>query len=259
MKFTIITPTHRRADKLMRAVDSVIHQTYADWEMIIVNDSPFDTSYGTFSSSINDPRIHYHVNDTNRGVNYSRNFAMDKASADSTWTIFLDDDDYLAPDTLKTFHDLILMHGDKKWFITNRAYVDGRPVTDYPSPDTEYSYIWDVLLFKRGKGDVTHCIETRLLTQNHIRYSKHVKQAEEWIFYYQISLHEKMYYHDHNSTITDGYDVHNGLNFRKRTRGEQMETIFKFTYEGQQLSLLTHPSFILYLCIRFIRLIIRSS
>jgi len=258
MKFTIITPTHRRVEKLIRSVESALHQTYTDWEMIIVNDSPHDNSYQSFASSINDPRIHYHINDTNRGVNYSRNFAMDKSSSDSKWTVFLDDDDYLAPDALQTFHDLIVSNSDRKWFITNRAYVNGQPVTQFPSPDTDYSYIWDCLILKRGKGDVTHCIETKLLTTNHIRFSKYIKQAEEWIFYYQISLKEKMYYHDHNSTITDGYDIHGGLNFRKRTRSEQLEAIFKFIYEGQQLHLLKHPTFIIYLLMRFIRLYIKN-
>ena len=38
--FSIITPTYKRADKLQRAIDSVMSQTSGDFEMIIVNDSP---------------------------------------------------------------------------------------------------------------------------------------------------------------------------------------------------------------------------
>jgi glycosyltransferase involved in cell wall biosynthesis len=257
MKFTIITPTYKRAEKLTRAVDSVLSQTYPDWEMIIVNDSPDDKSYADFASSINDPRIHYHVNDSNMGVNYSRNFAMEKASAYSTWTVFLDDDDYFAPDALMTLHDLITSHPENKWLVTNRAYKNGKPVTSYPSPDREYSYILDCLLFKRCKGDATHCMETKFLIHNKIKYSKYIKQAEEWLFYYQASLKEKFYYHDHNSTITDGYDMHHGLNFRKRTKQEQLETIFKFIYEGQRLNLIKHPTFIMYLLMRCVRLLLK--
>jgi glycosyltransferase involved in cell wall biosynthesis len=226
--------------------------------MIIINDSPDDISYQAFTSSINDARIHYHVNETNKGVNYSRNIALDKASIDSMWTIFLDDDDYLAPDALATLHELILTHQDTKWFVTNRAYVNGKPVTSFPSPNRKYSYIQDCLILKRCKGDATHCIETKILTKDKIRFSQYIKQAEEWLFYYQISLHEKFYYHDHNSTITDGYDMHNGLNFRKRTKEGQLETLAKFIYEGKNLHLLKHPTFILYLCMRFVRLFFKS-
>ena len=96
MRFSIITPTYKRSDKLIRAVKSVQAQTYKDWEMVVVNDSPNDETYIPFASSINDPRIHYHVNKTNSGVNFTRNFALDRVSADSKWVVFLDDDDYLA-------------------------------------------------------------------------------------------------------------------------------------------------------------------
>lgn len=253
MKFSIITPTYKRPEKLLRAVNSLLSQTHQDWEMIIVNDSPSDTSYKDFSSSINDARIHYHVNDSNKGVNYSRNYALDKVSADSRWVILLDDDDYFAPDTLQIFHNLILLHGDQKWFVTNRALTNGKPLTSFPKDNSLYSYAWEYLLLRRCKGDATHCIETKLLSHHKIHFSSHIKQAEEWFFFYQLGLQEKMYYHDHNSTISDGYDASNGLNFRKRGFSEQLETLSILFYEGTSRKLLHYPSFIIYLCARFVK------
>jgi len=223
--------------------------------MIIVNDSPDDSSYQTLPSSLTDPRIHYYVNDVNCGVNYSRNRALGNIAKDSDWVIFLDDDDYLAPDALATLHELAIAHPDCKWFVTNRAYANEVPVTRYPEPETWYSYIKDVLILKRCRGDVTHCIKTSLLTN--IRYSKYIKQAEEWLFYYQIALREKMFYHNHNSTLTDGYDEVSGLNFRKRTHAEQIETLRAFIREGHELCLLHHPTFLIYLGMRILRIILK--
>lgn len=257
MKFSIITPTYKRSELLTRAVSSLISQTYTDWEMIIINDSPADTSYDSFASHINDPRIHYHVNRTNMGVNYSRNFALDRLSADSKWVIFLDDDDYLAPDALQTFHDLMLLHSDVKWFVTNRALVDGNHLTQFPTDDSLYSYAWPYLILKRLKGDATHCIETKLLTQKMIRFSRTVKQGEEWFFFYQVGLVAKMFYHSHNSTITDGYDAGAGLNFRKRPRLEQLETIVKLTYEGSSRNIISNPTFLMYVFLRGILILVR--
>ncbi len=253
MKFSIITPTFKRKDLLIRAVNSLLAQTYSDWEMIIVNDSPTDIRYQEFFVTINDARIHYHVNDINRGVNYSRNHALSKVSADSKWVLFLDDDDYFAPDTLQTFHDLILQSQNQKWFVTNRALANGKSFTQFPANETLYNYAWNYLLLRRCKGDATHCIETKHINQEKVTFSNHVKQGEEWFFFYQLGTKTAMYYSDHNSTISDGYSDSSGLNFRKRTFSEQLETLSLLVYEGSSKKLLRHPSFIIYIFLRFVR------
>ncbi len=220
--------------------------------MIIVNDSPNDQEYATFAASINDPRIHYHINKTNSGVNFSRNKALQKITAHSDWVIFLDDDDYLAPDALQAIHRLISDHPHHNWFITNRAYTNGTPITQIEKADRAYSYIWDYLLFQTCKGDVTHTIRTSKI--HTIRFPLNIKQGEEWLFFYRLGLSEQMFYHDHNSTISDGYQD-DGLNFRKRTRGERSETLSILFYEGVRLGIAYHPTFLLYLLIRLVLLI----
>jgi glycosyltransferase involved in cell wall biosynthesis len=257
MKFSIITPTFKRKELLQKAVLSLQAQTYKDWELLIVNDSPHDISYREFASSINDPRIRYFVNNNNRGVNYSRNIALERISADSTWVIFLDDDDYFSPDTLAHFSECIKNNPDQKWFLTNRALKDGTSLTQFPHNNSTYSYTWHYLISKYCKGDATHCIETKLITHNHARFSKYVKQGEEWFFFYQIGLVTAIFYSDHNSTITEGYNTSTGLNFRKRSKGERFESISKLVYEGYHLKLLKYPTFLLYTTLRYLQLIFK--
>ena len=259
MRFSIITPTHKRREKLNKAVESVKNQTYRDWEMIIVNDSPADDSYRDFASTINDPRISYHSNVTNKGVNYSRNLALDKLSSDSKWLIFLDDDDYLAPDALQTFHDLIMQNPHHRWFVTNRAYQDGAPTTSFPKDNTYYSYAWSYLILKRCKGDATHCIETKLITSHNARFSRYIKQGEEWFFFYQIGIHSTMFYNDHNSTITDGYDITSGLNFRERSTEERSKTFLKLLYEARQKHILLSPPLWCYFFLRFFLIFLKRN
>ena len=255
MKFSIITPTYKRADKLNRAVNSLRNQTYTDWEMIIVNDSPAETEYLPFEQSISDPRIRYVKNERNQGVNYSRNRALDEVSIHSNWIIFLDDDDYLAPDALENFYELIRTKGNANWFITNRAYKDGIPTTNFPRSNKWYSYAWDYLISKKCKGDATHCIKTKEI--NNIRFLKNIKQAEEWFFFYQLGLKNRYYYHDHNSTITDGYNESTGLNFRKRNRKNEFKTIIIIAYEGTIKGIIYHPTFLVYLLMRLVRIAIK--
>jgi hypothetical protein len=167
----------------------------------------------------------------------------------------LDDDDYFAPDTLATFRDLILTNQEEKWFVTNRAYKNGESVTTFPEDDTSYNYVWQYLILKRGKGDATHCIETKYIIHTNARFSVYVKQGEEWFFFYQIGLHNKLYYHDHNSTITDGYDAHTGLNFRKRSFTDRYESLAKLFYEGGKKNIV-RPTFLFYLGLRTLGLFI---
>lgn len=254
MRFSIITPTYKRADLLVRAMQSVQAQTHKDWELIIVNDSPSDSSYTPIAASINDARIRYLVNTTNSGVNFSRNRALDNVSANSAWVIFLDDDDYLAPDALKNFHDLITQNPNYSWFVTNRAFKDGTPLTKIPKSNQVYSYIWNYLILRTIRGDVTHCIRTSTLHRT--RFPKHTKQGEEWFFFYQLGLHTKLFYSDHNSTITDGYEE-TGLNFRKRDRAQQLEMIFLFFFEATRLGFAYRPSFLIYTAMRALRVFIK--
>lgn len=254
MRFSIITPTYKRAEKLLSAVRSVQNQTYQDWELIIINDSPADQHYQTFASSINDSRIHYYVNSRNMGVNYSRNFALDHISADSKWIIFLDDDDYLAPDALTTFFKLIQSHRDIQWFVTNRAYKNGTVITKAPQTNKQYSFIRDCLLLRRLSGDMTHAINTNAI--HAIRFSKFIKQGEEWLFFYQLGLKKSMYYLNYNCTITEGYG---DLNFRSRTFSNQLQELTILLYEGFQRKLIIHPTFLLYILGRYIKLFLRRG
>lgn len=255
MKFSIITPTHKRSDKLTHCVNSVLNQDYKDFEMIIVNDYPNDLSYLDFEKNITDSRIKYFKNDKNMGVNYSRNFALDNLSKDSDYVILLDDDDWFANDTLLTFEKLIKENPDENWLVTNRAYENGKSLTSAPKNNTNYNYALDYLICKKFKGDATHCIKTNRI--KNIRFSKTIKQGEEWFFFYQLGLKNKFFYSSHNSTISEGYDSVKGLNFRKRSHVERFKSVTRLFHEGFKYGLIYHPTFLLYITMRYISLIFK--
>lgn len=255
MKFSIITPTYKRRDRLTLAMESVLHQTYTDWEMIVVNDSPDDLSYVSFEKNVPDNRIKYFKNEDNSGVNFSRNFALGKISPNSDYVIFLDDDDWFEEDALENFTNLISANPNEGWFVTNRALKSSAPLTFAPENNRHYSYAWDYLILKKIKGDATHCIKKDLI--KNIQFTKSIKQGEEWFFFYQLGLKNKLFYNNHGSTVTEGYNRVHGLNFRSRTRTEQLITLARLISEGSELHLLYHPTFVMYLIMRLVRLVFR--
>lgn len=83
-------PAYNRADVLPRAIDSVLAQTYDDFELIIVDDGSTDETEDVVRS-YDDPRIEYIRFDSNRGANAARKAGVE--AAEGQYVAFLDSDD----------------------------------------------------------------------------------------------------------------------------------------------------------------------
>ncbi len=93
---SIILPTFNRAHLLPRAVNSVLHQSYANWELLIWNDGSSDETEAILRS-FTDPRIRY-FSEPNYGKPYALNRALYYSNGDLI--AFLDDDDQWLPGKL---------------------------------------------------------------------------------------------------------------------------------------------------------------
>ena len=93
MKITVIIPVYNVADYLCATLDSVIHQTFSDIEIICVNDGSTDTSPDILAKyAENDNRIVV-INQENRGLYEARRSGINVASGD--YIVFVDGDDWL--------------------------------------------------------------------------------------------------------------------------------------------------------------------
>jgi glycosyltransferase involved in cell wall biosynthesis len=91
---SIITPSYNKADFIMQTINSVIAQTYPNWEMIIVDDCSTDHSQNLLSNVTTiDTRIKVILNEKNKGGNACRNQGL--AMAEGDYVLFLDADDIL--------------------------------------------------------------------------------------------------------------------------------------------------------------------
>ena len=88
---SIIMPTYNRAYIIERAIVSVIHQTYEDWELIIVDDASKDNTREIVKKYISN-KILYFENFENKGSNESRNIGVRNAKGE--YIAFLDSDNY---------------------------------------------------------------------------------------------------------------------------------------------------------------------
>ena len=94
---SVILPTHNRAPVLTRSIHSVLAQTYADFELIVVDDGSNDET-GSVVAEAGDPRIVYQRHGNNRGPAAARNAGI--ACARGEFLAFQDSDDEWLPTKL---------------------------------------------------------------------------------------------------------------------------------------------------------------
>lgn len=103
MIVSIIMPLYNKAPYVRKAVESVVGQTYKDWELIVVDDGSTDGS-GDIVKSIKDSRIRL-VRQDNTGVSAARNCGVEESTA--PYICFLDADDWWEPAFLEEMSKVI--------------------------------------------------------------------------------------------------------------------------------------------------------
>ena len=131
LTFSIIIPTYNRKEKLQRALDSVLAQTYQNFELLVMDDGSNDGTEEMVKSFV-DQRIIYEWNENWGGPGRPRNRGINKAKGE--WIAFLDSDDWWTKDKLQNsikkleetgadilYHDLYLISrygGERPWLRT---------------------------------------------------------------------------------------------------------------------------------------------
>jgi glycosyltransferase involved in cell wall biosynthesis len=105
--FSVIIPTYNRLSTLPKTLDSVLAQTFTDFEVIIADDGSTDET-ASWVGSVSDHRVHYCVQQ-NKGVCAARNLGASKASG--KYLIFLDSDDFVKQSWLSDFYEEISSTG----------------------------------------------------------------------------------------------------------------------------------------------------
>ena len=95
---SIIMPSYNTGRFIKESIESVLAQTYSNWELIIVDDCSTDNT-DEIVAQFTDERIKYLKNEVNSGAAVSRNRALREAKG--KWIAFLDSDDLWLPEKLE--------------------------------------------------------------------------------------------------------------------------------------------------------------
>ena len=184
---SVVIPTYNHARYLRRALQSVIFQTYTNWEAIVIDNHSKDSTDEVIASFA-DPRITYLKIHNNGVIAASRNAGIREAKGE--WIAFLDSDDWWTADKLKACCESI---NDKVDLI----YHDLKIITDQPRfLRRKIIKCWQVKplvlidLMERGNAIATSSavVRAKLLKQiNGMNESPYMVAAEDYNTWLRIS------------------------------------------------------------------------
>jgi len=120
---SIIMPSYNTDKYIKQSIESVLNQTYSNWELIIVDDCSTDDTDEIVRPFLLDERIRYVKNEQNKGAALSRNRALREAKG--KWIAFLDSDDLWLPSKLERQLDYMKKKGYAFTFTDYRVSLNG--------------------------------------------------------------------------------------------------------------------------------------
>ncbi|WP_303849705.1 glycosyltransferase [Seleniivibrio woodruffii] len=204
LKISVITPTFNRRGLLKRAVESVLSQTYPNFEHIIVNDG--GESAKDIIEGFADSRLKYYDSKKNLGRSGSRNFALERATGDII--CYLDDDDLYLENHFATVADFFSKNSEAAACYTAQYYcveneygevLHKRHMSPAPRPLTDlyYNNFINMNILAHRKT----ALETAGMFNNRL------KAYVDWDFVLQLSKHfdiphVPVFTHEHRHRIT---------------------------------------------------------
>lgn len=148
MKFSISIPAYK-SQYLHEAIESVLHQSYHDWELVVVDDCSPENLKSIVTPYLYDCRVHYYRNNKNCGavdVVDNWNICLNYCTGD--YVICMGDDDRLLPCCLEEYRQLIERHPDLNVYHTRTEIIDEKGLVrdcqeGRPEWESVISLIWN--------------------------------------------------------------------------------------------------------------------
>lgn len=182
-KISIIIPCYNAAPWLHRCLDSVLAQTYDNWEALLINDGSTDTTAEILEDyAARDARFRV-IHQQNKGLSGARNTGLRHMTGE--WMTWLDADDAILPQHLATFEAATHDGSD---FVVQKACIireDGSDTVYSPFESDrhflrkDYTELAKLIVF----GHNNSLFRTSLIAHHHLRFNEEIVYAEDLLFH----------------------------------------------------------------------------
>ena len=187
-KISIIVPCYNQAQFLDEALQSVLYQTYSDWECIIVNDGSPDRTAEVAQKWVEKDSRFVYIYKENGGVSSARNLGIEKAKG--VYLQFLDADDFLVKEKLALSLQQIEKNSDVNLVITNfRMFTDNPEMSSEPYCDlTAQLFSFENMLYQ-WNNSFSIQVQCGLFHSSlfeTIRFPEELAAQEDWVVWVRI-------------------------------------------------------------------------
>ena len=188
-RVSVLMPVYNTKEEYLReAIESILNQTYTDFEFIILNDSPENSDLDGVINSYKDNRIKYYKNEKNLGISKSRNKLLDLANGE--YIAVFDHDDISLPERLEKEVEYLDSNKQIGAVSCNFEWMSSHKKTDYPTDNIS-------IKFELMNGDVfLHTgmmIRKSVLNDNNIRYEEEYTPAEDYMLCMRLIKHTMLH------------------------------------------------------------------
>ena len=196
--FSVVVPVFNREDLIRETIDSIIGQTFNDFEIVIVDDGSTDDSASVIKG-IESEKIKYHfIENSERGA--ARNHGIKKATAE--YVVLFDSDDMMDSNHLQVLHNHLKT--EKKNFIATKFFWEDEKGNRkyYPELRNLLQGDYDYSLFLNGNFLACNiCFKRENPDLIYFQESRSLSIMEDWIFLMQNLKNDSIHIIDHYTII----------------------------------------------------------
>lgn len=192
---SVIMPVYNSERYILRTIDSILKQTYTDFELIIIDDCGTDSTMNLITK-VEDPRIRIIHNKQNMGIAYSRNVGIENAKGQ--YIALMDNDDLSPSYRFEKSIKYLESHPEIGVVGGNVITIDenDKPISNKARMIAEPKKIWGDILFWCPMANSSSMIRKTVLDETMLRYEDGMLGMEDYNFWMHISTHTKIYNFD---------------------------------------------------------------
>lgn len=183
-KISVIMPVYNSEKYLSEAIDSILNQTYEDFEFIIIDDGSTDSSQ-EIVRSYTDPRIRFYINEHNMGVAATLNRGLDLATGE--YIARMDSDDISLPERFEK-QAKFLNQKSNIGILGSWTIVFGDEIYEKEFHNsTKYQETKAELFFNNAVGHSTVMLRKSILDHYNLKYELEYNGLEDYVLWWRMA------------------------------------------------------------------------